>query len=122
MKKQSPSAIALKKAMEASGAIEHEDYLNQDYGMPGTEERILADEKRELIRLMLNLRELRKKKKIKLKTISSRMNVDDSTVSKLENFPKDIQISSLINYVKAMKGNITISVQIGDEHREAHLV
>lgn len=102
--------------------ISFEDFLSNNYGKPGTTERKVNDKKLDAIEMMQVIKEMRKNEKIKLKTVAASLGVDESVVSKLENTNKDIQLGTLTNYIKSMKGHLKITFTIGKNTQILDLV
>ena len=110
------------EAIDVESSFTLDELLTQEYGLPGTEKRENAEAEIEVMRLMLNLKEMRKKEKIKLKTVSKRMGVDDSVVSKLENQNKDLQLGTLVRYVRSLSGHLSLNISIGNSNEIVKLI
>lgn len=60
--------------------------------------------------LIKSLKLFRKSKKIKQTIVAERMVVDKSVVSKFERLKQDIHFSTLIKYIRAIEGELTLSM------------
>ena len=69
--------------------------------------------KAQVLSQSIELAKLRKTKKLRQTELAALMGVTQANVSKVES-GKDIQLSTLQNYVSALGGEISITVQISD--------
>ena len=80
--------------------------------LPADRQQVIND-KSKLLSQSIELAKLRKTKKLRQTELAALMGVTQANVSKVES-GKDIQLSTLQNYVSALGGEISITVQISD--------
>lgn len=80
--------------------------------LPADRQQVIND-KSKLLSQSIELAKLRKTKKLRQTELAALMGVTQANVSKVES-GKDIQLSTLQNYVSALGGEINITVKMHD--------
>lgn len=83
--------------------ISFDDYMA---GLPAEQQKRVNDKAKQMIQA-IELAKLRKQTDLNQSQLAKRMGVSQANVSKVES-GKDIQLSTLINYVSALGGELSI--------------
>ena len=80
--------------------------------LPADRQQVIND-KSKLLSQSIELAKLRKIKQLKQTELAAMMNVSQANISKVES-GKDIQLSTLQNYVRALGGEVSIIAKMPD--------
>ncbi|MFZ2844266.1 helix-turn-helix domain-containing protein [Psychrobacter sp.] len=80
--------------------------------LPADRQQVIND-KSKLLSQSIKLAKLRKIKRLKQTELAAMMNVSQANISKVES-GKDIQLSTLQNYVRALGGEVSIIAKMPD--------